>query len=106
MSDDDFDAVIRVHLRGTFNWCRAARKPMVEAKYGRIINISSRSAYGNPGQANYSTAKAGILGLTATVAADLGRFGITVNAVAPGYVATDITAATARSARRRTHSPP
>jgi nucleoside-diphosphate-sugar epimerase len=74
MSDDDFDAVIRVHLRGTFNWCRAARKPMVEAKYGRIINISSRSAYGNPGQANYSTAKAGILGLTATVAADLGRF--------------------------------
>jgi 3-oxoacyl-[acyl-carrier protein] reductase len=96
MSDADFDAVVGVHLRGTFLCCRAAQVPMVSAGHGRIVNISSRSALGNPGQANYAAAKAGIQGLTATVAAELGRYAITVNAVAPGYVATEMTAATAR----------
>ena len=96
MSVEDFDLVLAVHLRGTFLLTKAAQKHLVEHKYGRVVNLSSRSALGNRGQANYAAAKAGIIGFTATAALELGPFGITVNAVAPGYIATDMTAATAR----------
>jgi len=96
MSVEDFDLVLAVHLRGTFLLTKAAQKHLVERKYGRIVNLSSRSALGNRGQANYASAKAGVIGFTATAALELGPFGITVNAVAPGYIATDMTAATAR----------
>jgi 3-oxoacyl-[acyl-carrier protein] reductase len=95
MSDDDWDTVLNVHLRGSFLVSRAAQKYMVEAKYGRIVNTSSSSALGNRGQANYSAAKAGLQGFTKTLAIELGPFGITANAVAPGFIATDMTAATA-----------
>ncbi len=95
MSDEDWQTVIGVHLGGAFFACRAAQKHMVEAKYGKIVNLSSRSALGNRGQANYSAAKAGIQGLTATLAIELGPFNINVNAVAPGYIATAMTDATA-----------
>ena len=95
MSDDDWDTVLDVHLKGTFLMTRAAQKYMVEARYGRIVNTSSSSALGNRGQANYSAAKAGLQGLTKTLARELGPFGITANAVAPGFIATDMTAATA-----------
>ena len=95
MSDDDWAAVLAVNLTGVFNCCRAAQRPMVQARYGRIVNLSSRSALGNRGQANYAATKAGVQGLTATLAIELGPFNITVNAVAPGYVATPMTAATA-----------
>jgi 3-oxoacyl-[acyl-carrier protein] reductase len=95
MSDDDWSSVLAVNLTGVFNLCRAVQRPMVEARYGRIVNLSSRSALGNRGQANYSAAKAGIQGLTATLAIELGPFNVTVNAVAPGYVATPMTVATA-----------
>jgi 3-oxoacyl-[acyl-carrier protein] reductase len=95
MSDDDWDTVLNVHLKGTFLMTRAAQKYMVAAKYGRIVNTSSSSALGNRGQVNYSAAKAGLQGLTKTLAKELGPFGITANAVAPGFIATDMTAATA-----------
>ena len=95
MSDDDWDTVLNVHLRGSFLMTRAAQKYMVEAKYGRIVNTSSSSALGNRGQVNYSAAKAGLQGFTKTLAKELGQFGITANAVAPGFIATDMTAATA-----------
>jgi 3-oxoacyl-[acyl-carrier protein] reductase len=95
MGEDDWDAVIGVHLRGAFLCARAAQKPMVEQKYGRIVSLSSVSALGNRGQANYSAAKAGIQGLTRTLAVELGPFGITANAVAPGFIDTDMTRATA-----------
>ncbi|HEY8453822.1 MAG: 3-oxoacyl-ACP reductase FabG [Micromonosporaceae bacterium] len=95
MTDDDWDTVMAVHLRGAFLCSRAAQAYMVEAKWGRIVNISSRSALGNRGQANYSAAKAGLQGFTKTLAIELGPFGITVNAVAPGFIVTDMTAATA-----------
>ncbi|MDN4493516.1 beta-ketoacyl-ACP reductase [Ureibacillus aquaedulcis] len=95
MSDSDWDQVIDVHLKGAFNTTRAAQKYMVQQKYGRIINISSTSALGNAGQANYSTVKAGLQGLTKTLAKELGKFGITSNAVAPGFIETDMTRATA-----------
>jgi 3-oxoacyl-[acyl-carrier protein] reductase len=95
MTDEDWAAVLAVNLTGVFNCCRAAQRAMVEARYGRIVNLSSRSALGNRGQTNYAAAKAGIQGLTATLAIELGPFNITVNAVAPGYVATPMTAATA-----------
>ncbi|MFI5273213.1 MAG: 3-oxoacyl-ACP reductase FabG [Ktedonobacterales bacterium] len=96
MTDDEFDRVISVHLRGAFLCARAAQKPMVEQRYGRIISVSSTSALGNRAQANYSAAKAGIQGLTRTLALELGRFGITANAVAPGFIDTDMTRATAQ----------
>jgi len=95
MGEDDWEAVINVHLRGAFLCARAAQKPMVERKYGRIISLSSVSALGNRGQVNYSAAKAGIQGLTRTLAIELGPFGITANAVAPGFIDTDMTRATA-----------
>lgn len=95
MTDSDWDQVIDVHLKGAFNTTRAAQKYMVQQKYGRIINISSTSALGNPGQANYATVKAGLQGLTKTLAKELGKFGITTNSVAPGFIETDMTKATA-----------
>ena len=95
MTDDDFDAVIGVHLRGAFLMTRAVQKYMTEQKWGRIVNLSSSSALGNRGQANYSSAKAGLQGFTKTLAKELGRFGITANSVAPGFIATEMTAATA-----------
>ena len=95
MSEDDWDTVLNVHLRGAFLMSRSVQKYMVDQRYGRIVNLSSSSALGNRGQANYSAAKAGLQGLTKTLAIELGQFGITVNAVAPGFIATDMTAATA-----------
>jgi len=95
MTDDDWDSVIDTHLKGTFLCARAAQKHMVEQKSGKMVFLSSTSALGNRGQANYSAAKAGIQGLTATLAIELGPFNICVNAVAPGYIATPMTAATA-----------
>jgi 3-oxoacyl-[acyl-carrier protein] reductase len=95
MTDDDWDLVMQVHLRGSFLMSRATQKHMTEARWGRIVNLSSTSALGNRGQANYSTAKAGLQGFTKTLAIELGRFGVTVNAVAPGFIVTDMTRATA-----------
>ncbi|BFU42603.1 3-oxoacyl-ACP reductase FabG [Krasilnikovia sp. MM14-A1004] len=95
MSEDDWETVMAVHLRGAFLFSRAVQKHMVDAGWGRIISLSSTSALGNRGQANYAAAKAGIQGLTKTLAIELGRFGITANAVAPGFIVTDMTAATA-----------
>jgi 3-oxoacyl-[acyl-carrier protein] reductase len=95
MTEDDWDMVLGVHLRGAFLMSRAAQKYMVEQRYGRIVNLSSSSALGNRGQVNYSAAKAGMQGFTKTLALELGPFGITANAVAPGFIATDMTAATA-----------
>jgi 3-oxoacyl-[acyl-carrier protein] reductase len=93
MTDDDWDAVINVHLRGTFLMSRAVQKFQTAAKWGRIVNLSSTSALGNRGQANYSAAKAGLQGFTKTLAIELGKFNVTVNAIAPGFIATDMTAA-------------
>ena len=95
MSVDDWDAVMAVHLRGAFNMSKACQKRMVDAGWGRIVNLSSTSALGNRGQANYSAAKAGMQGFTKTLAIELGKFGITANAIAPGFIATEMTAATA-----------
>jgi 3-oxoacyl-[acyl-carrier protein] reductase len=96
LSEDDWDTVLDVHLKGAFLCARAAQKPMVERKFGRIVNLSSTSALGNRGQANYSAAKAGMQGFTRTLAVELGPFGITTNAVAPGFIDTDMTRATAQ----------
>src|SRR5919205_2780883 len=95
MTDDDWETVMAVHLRGAVLFTRAVQKHMVDAGWGRIVSLSSTSALGNRGQANYSAAKAGIQGFTKTIAIELGRFGITANAVAPGFIVTDMTAATA-----------
>ena len=95
MSVDEWDAVMNVHLRGSFLMSRAAQKHMTEAQWGRIVNLSSVSALGNRGQANYASAKAGLQGFTKTLAIELGKFGVTVNAIAPGFIETDMTAATA-----------
>ncbi|MEU1376141.1 3-oxoacyl-ACP reductase FabG [Streptomyces triculaminicus] len=95
MSDSDWDTVMNVHLRGAFLMSRACQKHMVDARFGRIVNLSSSSALGNRGQANYAAAKAGMQGLTKTLAKELGKFGITANSVAPGFIATEMTAATA-----------
>jgi 3-oxoacyl-[acyl-carrier protein] reductase len=95
MSEDDWDTVLSVHLRGAFLMSRAVQKYMVDQKFGRIINLSSSSALGNRGQVNYSAAKAGMQGFTKTLAIELGQFGVTANAVAPGFIVTDMTATTA-----------
>jgi 3-oxoacyl-[acyl-carrier protein] reductase len=95
MSEDDWDTVLDIHLKGSFLMSRACQKHMVDQKFGRIVNLSSSSALGNRGQVNYSAAKAGLQGFTKTLAIELGQFGITANAVAPGFIATDMTAATA-----------
>jgi 3-oxoacyl-[acyl-carrier protein] reductase len=95
MSTSDWDTVLGVHLRGAFLWSRAAQAQMVPGKWGKIVNLSSTSALGNRGQANYSAAKAGMQGFTKSLAIELGPFGINVNAVAPGFIATDMTRATA-----------
>ena len=95
MSDGDWDTVMGVHLRGAFLMARAVQIHMVDQRWGRIVNLSSSSALGNRGQVNYSAAKAGLQGFTKTLAIELGPFGITANAVAPGFIATDMTAATA-----------
>ena len=95
MTEDDWDAVLGVHLRGAFLMSRAAQKHMVDQRFGRIVNLSSSSALGSRGQVNYSAAKAGMQGFTKTLAIELGPFGVTANAVAPGFIVTDMTAATA-----------
>lgn len=95
MSIDDWDAVMSVHLRGAFIMTKECQAYMVQAGFGRIVNLSSSSALGNRGQANYAAAKAGIQGFTKTVAIELGKFGVTANAVAPGFIETDMTRATA-----------
>ena len=95
MSTTDWDAVMDVHLRGAFLMTRAAQVHMTQVKWGRIINISSTSALGNRGKTNYAAAKAGLIGFTKTLALELGKFGVTANAIAPGFVETDMTQATA-----------
>ncbi|GAA1983630.1 SDR family oxidoreductase [Microbacterium pumilum] len=95
MSEDDWDSVLSVHLRGAFLMSRAVQAHQVTAGWGRIVNLSSTSALGNRGQANYAAAKAGMQGLTKTLAIELGRYGVTANAVAPGFIVTDMTRQTA-----------
>ena len=95
MTVDDWDAVLSVHLRGAFLMSRAVQKHQVEAGWGRIVNLSSVSALGNRGQANYAAAKAGMQGFTKTLAIELGRYGVTANAIAPGFIVTDMTRSTA-----------
>ncbi|MBV8889384.1 MAG: SDR family oxidoreductase [Alphaproteobacteria bacterium] len=95
MTDEDWDAVAQVHLKGAFLCSRAAQREMVKRNWGRIVNLSSVSALGNRGQTNYSTAKAGLQGMARTLAVELGRYGITANAVAPGFIDSDMTRQTA-----------
>lgn len=93
MSDEDFDDVLNVNLRSVFEGCRAAVRPMMRGRFGRIINITSVTGIsGNAGQANYAAAKAGLVGLTKTIAKEFGSKGITANAIAPGFIETDMTA--------------
>jgi len=96
MTESDWDTVINVHLRGAFLMSKAAQQVLVAQRYGRIVNLSSVSALGNRGQANYSAAKMGIQGFTRTLAIELGPYGVNVNAVAPGFIVTDMTDETAR----------
>lgn len=95
MTDDDWDMVMNVHLKGSFYATQAVQRHMVAQRYGKIVNFSSTSALGNRGQLNYATAKAGLQGFTKTLAIELGRFNINVNAVAPGFIETDMTKTTA-----------
>jgi 3-oxoacyl-[acyl-carrier protein] reductase len=99
MTDEDWDSVVAVHLRGAFLMSREVQKHQVEAGWGRIVSLSSTSALGNRGQANYSAAKAGIQGLTKTLAIELGRYGVTANAIAPGFIETDMLRQTAERMR-------
>ena len=101
MKEDDFDAVIETNLKGAFLCMKAAIRPMMRARYGRIVNMSSVVALrGNPGQVNYCASKAGLIGMTKSLAKEMGARGITVNAVAPGYISTDMTAALPDAARQ------
>jgi 3-oxoacyl-[acyl-carrier protein] reductase len=94
MKDADWDAVLDTNLKAVFRLCRAVMRPMMKQRYGRIVNVTSVvGASGNPGQANYAAAKAGVAGMTRALARELGSRGITVNCVAPGFIATDMTAA-------------
>ena len=95
MTEQDWDLVLNVHLKGAFLMTKAAQKHFVEQKYGKIVNLSSVSALGNRGQANYSAAKMGVQGFTRTLGIELGPFGINANAIAPGFIATEMTDATA-----------
>ena len=95
MTLDDWDAVMGVHLRGAFLMTKACQAYMTQEKHGRVVNLSSTSALGNRGQANYAAAKAGMQGFTKTLAIELGKFGVTANAIAPGFIQTEMTAATA-----------
>ena len=95
MSVDDWDAVMAVHLRGAFLMTKACQAYMTQEKHGRIVNLSSTSALGNRGQTNYAAAKAGMQGFTKTLAIELGKFGVTANAIAPGFIETEMTQATA-----------
>ena len=95
MTEQDWDSVMNVHLRGSFLMTKAAQGHMVEAGWGRVVNLSSTSALGNRGQVNYSAAKAGLQGFTKTLAFELGKFGITANCIAPGFIASEMTKATA-----------
>ncbi len=95
MTELDWDTVMGVHLRGSFLMSKAVQKHMVAASWGRIVNLSSTSALGNRGQANYATAKAGLQGFTKTLAIELGRFGVTANCIAPGFIVSEMTKATA-----------
>jgi 3-oxoacyl-[acyl-carrier protein] reductase len=95
MTDADWDAVIAVHLRGAFLMSRAVQRFQVEQQWGRIVSLSSTSALGNRGQANYAAVKAGIQGFTKTLAIELGRYNVTANAIAPGFIATDMLRQTA-----------
>jgi 3-oxoacyl-[acyl-carrier protein] reductase len=95
MTTDDWDSVLQVHLRGAFLMTRATQAHMTNAGWGRIVNLSSTSALGNRGQANYAAAKAGMQGFTKTLAIELGKFGVTANAIAPGFIVTEMTRATA-----------
>ncbi|MGY2874082.1 3-oxoacyl-[acyl-carrier protein] reductase [Marmoricola sp. URHA0025 HA25] len=96
LTEEDWDSVMNVHLKGAFLMSKAAQRTFVEQKYGKILNLSSISALGNRGQANYSAAKAGVQGFTRTLALELGPFGVNVNAIAPGFIATEMTDETAR----------
>ncbi|GAA2562887.1 3-oxoacyl-ACP reductase FabG [Pseudonocardia hydrocarbonoxydans] len=96
MTELDWDSVMGVHLRGAFLMTRAVQRHMVAASWGRIVNLSSTSALGNRGQANYATAKAGLQGFTKTLAIELGKFGVTANCIAPGFIVSDMTRATAQ----------
>ena len=95
MTTHEWDSVMSVHLRGSFLMSRATQRHMIDSKWGRIVNLSSVSALGSRGQANYSAAKAGMQGFTKTLAIELGKFGVTANAIAPGFIETEMTAATA-----------
>jgi 3-oxoacyl-[acyl-carrier protein] reductase len=95
MTVNDWDAVMGVHLRGAFLMSRAVQTHMTQVCFGRIVNLSSTSALGNRGQANYSAAKVGLQGFTKTLAIELGKFGVTVNAIARGFIETEMTKATA-----------
>ena len=99
MTTNDWDSVMNVHLRGAFLMSRSVQQYMTAARWGRIVNLSSTSALGNRGQANYAAAKAGLQGFTKTLAIELGRFNVTVNAIAPGFIETDMTADTANRLR-------
>ncbi|WP_130871057.1 3-oxoacyl-[acyl-carrier-protein] reductase [Intestinimonas massiliensis (ex Afouda et al. 2020)] len=100
LKEEDFDAVIATNLKGAFLCMKAAARPMMKARYGRIVSLSSVVALrGNPGQINYCASKAGVIGMTKSLARELGGRGITVNAVAPGYIDTDMTAALPDAAR-------
>ncbi len=100
MKDDDWDAVLDTNLKAVFRACRAATRPMMKQRYGRIVNITSVvGASGNAGQANYAAAKAGVAGMTRALARELGSRGITVNCVAPGFIATDMTQGLPEAAR-------